>query len=111
LDKDSLIFDPKPDPGSSQPDGRVSDVLRLRDDERESNQRAERRRFSSEGLRRLWVARPPRLGLSKTPALFDRENERRRVECEDCRAPALMRGRGTEKRFVKRYRLGGLIDV
>jgi hypothetical protein len=74
---DSLVFDPKSDPGSSKPDGRVAYVLSLGHHQGESIARAERR--------------APTLRAPNAQAIFDREDERRRIELKGRRRRRPMR--------------------
>jgi hypothetical protein len=110
LDKQSPVFDPKPDPSAPQPDGRVANVLRFRNDEAEPSGRAESRQFAN-ASRGASDPRPRNLGLPQAPALRDSENERRRLEDEDRDAPTATCGRRAQQGLVERYSLAGLIDV
>jgi hypothetical protein len=87
-----LILDAKPDPGSSEANGSVADVIGLGHEERESSGRS--------------CLRPMR-----TSTLFDREDERGRICLEDSVIDAAMRRRRAEQCLVKHDGVGGVVNA
>jgi hypothetical protein len=108
---DSLVLDPKPDPGSTQPDGDVADVLRFGHQQGQSGVRARRLGLISCRWSGRRCARAQWLGSPSARALFDREDERRRVELEDGRPRTPVGGGRPEERLIERSGMGSVVDA